>query len=81
MFKNIFNDKLVLLSTLYMDAYLLARMFKYEQEEVIVYVGSHHVSVIAEFLMYVKAEPIIQIDNNDTCIHISDEHINDRRNL
>lgn len=74
------NNKLVLLSSVYMDAYILSRMFKYEQEEVIIYVGSNHIPVISKFLKHLKAEVVIEIDNPNTCIHISSENINKIRN-
>lgn len=74
---NIVN-KVVILSAPYQDAYLLGRLFKYNQDEAIVYAGSNHVDVYSDFFKEIGATNILTL-NSDTCLHIVSDRVNEIR--
>jgi hypothetical protein len=68
--------KMVLLSSIYMDTYTLGRMFKYENDEVIIYAGKSHIDYYAGFFDYIYGKRISGYESKNTCIAIKSEKIN-----
>jgi hypothetical protein len=64
--------KMLLLSSIYMDCYTLARSFKYQVDEVIIYAGSTHIDYHIDF--FNKVGKLVEKNDNDiyndekTCI-------------
>jgi hypothetical protein len=71
---TIINDKLILLSGIYIEAYTLARMLKYnDSKEIILNMGSQHITNIIDFFRsYLNVTDIYGVDNNydNLCINV-----------
>ncbi len=65
--------KMLLLSSIYMDCYTLARSFKYDTDEVIIYAGSRHIDYHIEF--FNKVGKLIE-KHDDSCISSHSMKIN-----
>lgn len=65
--------KMLLLSSIYMDCYTLARSFKYDTDEVIIYAGSKHIDYHIWF--FNKVGKLIE-KNDNTCIDSRSVKIN-----
>lgn len=65
--------KMLLLSSIYMDCYTLARSFKYDTDEVIIYAGSKHIDYHIGF--FNKVGKLIE-KNDNTCIDSRSVKIN-----
>jgi len=68
--------KLVLLSSIYMDTYILARMFKYDSGEVIVYTGGRHIEFFDDFFAQI-GKSVIYSDSDNMCIKTKSKKIDD----
>ncbi len=73
---NEYEDELIFMGALSMDAYTLARMFLFnDSENIIVYTGSHHVERYSDFFkMYFSVLPIIETPKlpDNMCLNIID---------
>ncbi len=68
------TSKMILLSSIYSDTYILSQLSK--SEENIIYVGSNHIPFFKGFFEEINANHIVDIDSNNTCLSI----ITDKRN-
>lgn len=68
--------KMVLLSSIYMDTYTLGRIFKYENDEVVIYAGKSHIDYCVGFFDYIVANRINGIESKNTCIVTKSQKIN-----
>lgn len=68
---NFLRSLLGSLSSVSMDTYMLARMFRFQSQEVIVYAGSGHILSYAYFFREIlRIIPATSIESKSRCIHL-----------